>query len=73
MDASIVYHAVPKASGGMRFVDVWGVCRSDLESIRGVQIVIGPTSQGALTAMFKISEMSAGISDLEARFGASPQ
>ncbi len=66
----VIYRADPNTKGGMRFVDVWNISRNELETLKGVQLVIGPTSWQSLTAMFKVSETRDGISDLVSRYGA---
>lgn len=66
----VVYRADPKTRGGMRFVDVWGLGRKDLETLRGVQLVIGKTSWDSFTVMLKVGETKAGVDDLVSRYGA---
>jgi hypothetical protein len=66
----VIYHADNQSRGGMRFVDVWGVSRRELEKLPGISTVIGETMWQSLTVMVDISRTKDVVSEIISRYGA---
>jgi hypothetical protein len=67
----VVYRVDNQSHGGMRFVDVWGVSRGELEKLPGISTVIGETAWQSLTVMVDISKTKGVVSEIVSRYEAT--
>jgi hypothetical protein len=57
----IVYRLWNTSYTNRRFVDVWGVSRPELETIPGIDMVIGPSCLNCFSIMFEIQRQKSTV------------